>query len=920
VAKNNRLLERHDAVHGAYWKTYDFEAVPQNLVERENLLPDRRNLFAHPLGPGATENFFQHAGGEVIYNLPNGLQGYLLVNANGVRVDKAPTALVSDPKRPDRAVEAGISCMACHYRGILPKTDQVRDYVQKNPKAFSKSDAELILALYVPGDKMKALMDEDAERFRKAVEKLGARVSAFEPVSTMTLRYEDDLDLPTAAAELSLKPDELRDKLGRSETLSRNLGALKVAGGVVQRQVFIQSFGDLVKQLRLGTLLKPTLSGQSLPDNTGELDPLEGQSSQANSMAFSPDGRRALFASADKSVRLWDVERERDLRRFIGHTASVWSVAFAPDGRQALSGGADHTVRLWDVETGRELHAFKGHEGLVTAVAFSPDGRQALSGGYDHAVLLWDLEKRREIRRFSDLARYVNHVAFSPDGRQALICGGKDLLLLDLEKGRAIRRLTGHADAVILAAFSADGRRLLSGSDDGTARLWDVETGHQLQVYQGHAGSVKSVAFAPDGRQILSAGADTTVRLWEVESGKELRRFEGHVESVLHVAFLPDRRHGLSGGRDSAVRIWDLAAAVPPLPPREVPPSGDQGPAASAARELRPTKAIPVKGIVSSLVLAPDGKWLYYLDASARKVLRLDVAAQVAANSVQLDDETEVLVLSPDGKRLYTLGSIPGRPLLANTPLDPDVKDSQVQVIDAAKMEVRAPLRLSGPSFDLAARDGGTVFVSLGNGQWTEILGLDVVKRSAPTSWGGVWRNSFLKLSPDQKRLYVSTQGVMPGQIDAFVIPEKLDDKPVQYTSPEKGKHPLGGEFLLSPDGKFLLCKTGTVLRLSAEREEDLKYAATVELFLAAAVDPERRATLLLTQDGSLKHYSYPDFKVRGTYRLGGLAYQAAYDGKQARLYVAVVDPKLLAERPRARGFGDIHVYDLKAVLREAGQ
>ena len=62
LRKNNRILERHDAIHGAYWRTYDFEAIPQNLVDRGNLLPDRRNLFAYPLGPGSTDNTFQHAG------------------------------------------------------------------------------------------------------------------------------------------------------------------------------------------------------------------------------------------------------------------------------------------------------------------------------------------------------------------------------------------------------------------------------------------------------------------------------------------------------------------------------------------------------------------------------------------------------------------------------------------------------------------------------------------------------------------------------------------------------------------------------------------------------------------------------------------------------------------------------------------
>ena len=150
-----------------------------------------------------------------------------------------------------------------------------------------------------------------------------------------------------------------------------------------------------------GRLFQPGQTGETLPDNTGEVDPLEAQSSPANAVAFSPDGRLAAFASADKTVVIWDVEAGRELRRCIGHTASVWCVAFSPDGSRLLSGGKDGTVRLWETRTARELHQFTGHEDLVTCVAFGPNGRWALSAGYDHQVIRWDLETgdgRREFR------------------------------------------------------------------------------------------------------------------------------------------------------------------------------------------------------------------------------------------------------------------------------------------------------------------------------------------------------------------------------------------------------------------------------------------------------------------------------------------------------------------------------------------
>jgi WD40 repeat protein len=896
ISRNNRLLERHDAVHGAYWRTYDFDAVPQNLVDRPSLLPDRRNLFAYPLGPGGLENQFQHAGGEIIFNLPNGLQGYMLVNAVNVRIDKGPVAIVSDPKRPDRAVETGVSCMNCHYRGILPKADQVRAHVDKNPQAFSRADAELIRALYVPEEKMKALMDEDAERFRRGLEKTGNRVTTAEPVMTITLRYEADVDLPAAAAEAGLPPEEFLAKLLHSEAAARNLGALKLPGGTVARQVFIQSFADVVKDFRLGLLFDASRVGQILPDNTGELDPLEAQSSPANGLAFSTDGKRALIAGADRSVRLWDVEAERDLRRFIGHTASVWSVAFSPDGSQALSGGADTTVRLWDVATGREQRKLEGHTGLVTCVAFSPDGRKALSGGYDHTVILWDLETGKALHSWPDLARYVNCVAFAPDGRRCLVGGEKALHLVDTETGKEVRRLEGHTDSVVDVAFAPDGGRALSASDDRTVRLWDLDSGRALRTFQGHTAGVKCVAFSPDDRRALSGGADQSVRLWDVEGGRELRRFAGHTDTVIRVAFVPGGGQSLSGSRDAVTRLWRLSNTPAAPGPAVAPEQPDVSPP-PAAEGLRPVAVVPVGGTVGNLLLSPDRAALYYLNLTDARLGRLDLTAPGRPRELPLAEGTEAVCLTPDGTTLYAAAP-----------------DGKVQVIDPRTLEVRKTLTTSAAPYDIAATDAGLVFLTGAAGDWTEITVVDANRGEVAAHWGGVWKRSFLQTSPDQKRLYVSTQGVTPGLIEGLALPSRPEGKPAPYRSPAAGKHPLGGPLTITPDGKYLLSKTGTVLRLTGEADTDLEHAATLEPFLAAAVAPALRTVFLLTPDGGLKRYSYPDFKPQAASHLGVVAYQAVWDGGRHRLYVAGFDPASLAGRPRARGFGDIFVYDLSEV------
>jgi WD40 repeat protein len=568
ISKNNRVLERHDAVHGYYWRTYDFEEVPQNLIDRGLQAPDRRNVFAYPLGPGSVENTFLHAGGEAIFSLPNGLQGYYIMNAINNRIDKAPNAIVSDPKRPDKAVELGISCMGCHIPGIHVKADKLREHLEKNPKAVPKADADIALALYPPKDKSMAQMEEDAKKFQVALELTGTHVTRFEPIITMTLRYEGDIDGISAAAEAGLSGEEFQRRVGESESLSRPLGSLRVPGGTVARQVWVQTFGDVVRELRLGSLFQSTQIGASLPDNTGELDPLEVSAGQSNQMAFSADGKRAVIASADRSVRYYEVEGRRDLKRFVGHTSSVWAVAMSADGKQALSGGMDGTARLWSVETGQQRKLLEGHTGLVTAVAFAPDN-QAITGGLDGWVILWDLDTGKQVHRWRGQMKYVTSIAVSPDGLHAVLAADRILRLWSLETGKQVRTYEGHTAPVTAVAFSPDGKQIISGSDDRTVRLWETETSKSLQTLTGHEGAVRSVALSANGKWALSAGADATVRLWKLAEGKDVGVFRKHGSPVVRADFAANGRQTVSGDRDGNTLIWSIERFLPkPTPPK----------------------------------------------------------------------------------------------------------------------------------------------------------------------------------------------------------------------------------------------------------------------------------------------------------------------------------------------------------------
>jgi WD40 repeat protein/mono/diheme cytochrome c family protein len=575
VSRFNRVLERHDSVHGAYWRTYDFDEPPQNLTERtQTQPPDRRNVFAFPLGPGAATDSFQHAGGESIFALPNGLHAYYIVNATNDRINKAPTAIVSDPKRPDKAVEAGVSCMSCHVTGILPKGDQVRDHLEKNPKAFGRADAEVIAALYPGKEKVLAQMEEDGKKYADAVAKTGAKVSRFEAVSTMTLKFEADVDLAFAAAEVGLEPETLRQRIEASEVLKKNVGALRVSGGTVSRQIWQQGFGDVVRELRLGLLFQANANGGNRADNTGELDPLEGDGS--NAAVFTADGKRAVVAGSDRGVRVWDVEAKRDVKRLVGHTASVWAVGLKVDGSKAISGSMDGTARVWDVQSGREVAKLDGHLSLVSAVALNADGSKALTGGFDGAVVWWDVAKATEIRRLEGLELQAVHaVALVPGKKLAAIAADRQVILWDFGTGEVRIKWEAHSSSVTAVSVAEDGKLILTGGDDGRVKVWDA-AGKLLAELKGHAGGVRSVSMKAGGRWAVSASTDGTVKLWDVPAKADVATFRKHTSPVIGAAFTPSGTKTVSLDAKLGTLLWDVGKWVhtegtaPPLV-REVP-------------------------------------------------------------------------------------------------------------------------------------------------------------------------------------------------------------------------------------------------------------------------------------------------------------------------------------------------------------
>ncbi|HTU90191.1 MAG TPA: protein kinase [Gemmataceae bacterium] len=164
----------------------------------------------------------------------------------------------------------------------------------------------------------------------------------------------------------------------------------------------------------------------------------------------------------------------------------------------------------------------------------------------------------RMVRRFTGHSGWVSSVCAGRNGRFVL-SGSADgtLKLWSALSGRCLLTLEGHSEWVTSVGLSADARIALSGSADRTLRLWQTDNGQCLGVLEGHRNWVLAAALSGDGRLALSGGGDGIVKLWDTATGACLRTLDGHEGSVLAVCYSDDARHVLSGSRDRTLLLWD---------------------------------------------------------------------------------------------------------------------------------------------------------------------------------------------------------------------------------------------------------------------------------------------------------------------------------------------------------------------------
>jgi WD40 repeat protein/serine/threonine protein kinase len=335
---------------------------------------------------------------------------------------------------------------------------------------------------------------------------------------------------------------------------------------------------------------------------------------------FSPFGQPLEADNADRTVRLWDVEKRLVTRETKGHFGLLRRIAYSDEGGRVVAqlSSAFNGIRFPNSEllakdlapagsdgASQEMRnalelaqaVLMSHSGSVNTVALSPGGQQLASAGNDGVIKLWDVTQRRWILDCEGHAGPVYDLSFSPQDGKRLASVGNDrtVRIWDALTGRLILTLDrphGHQRAGNGIAWHPNAGQVASAGADLALKLWNVGSGAEAVFLAGHTGPARSVAFHPGGALLASAGDDGAILFWNPHTTALVGKIQAHDGCISALAFSPNGQLLASASHDRTVKVWP---AVPEL---------------GEAAGVKPMIVVKGKGIVHGVAFSQDSRLL----------------------------------------------------------------------------------------------------------------------------------------------------------------------------------------------------------------------------------------------------------------------------------------------------------------------
>jgi WD40 repeat protein len=290
---------------------------------------------------------------------------------------------------------------------------------------------------------------------------------------------------------------------------------------------------------------------------------LYGHSAYVLGVAITRDGRQIISGSADKTIRIWDLESGTLFKTLYGHTDWVSDVAIISEGL-FISASEDYLLKIWDLENGMNIATLAGHLEEVYEVSVTSDGSRAVSCSEDGSIIVWNLQNGVALQTLKEHHSSVLAIALTPDGQKAISgSADKTIKIWDLNTGEVLMTCKGHEARVTAIGVSPDARWFVSISDDRTIRVWDLDNGIMTKcLKEGGWDRLTPTAIVIKDKKIIVGYQDGTIKIWDLEGERILHELREHTGRIWRIALSPDKRYAVTASEDSTLKIWNLEGAL----------------------------------------------------------------------------------------------------------------------------------------------------------------------------------------------------------------------------------------------------------------------------------------------------------------------------------------------------------------------
>ncbi len=234
------------------------------------------------------------------------------------------------------------------------------------------------------------------------------------------------------------------------------------------------------------------------------------------------------------------------------HQKGVNSVAFSPSGTTIVTSSDDSTARVWNAVTGEVEMKLTGHTGWVLDAILSANGMAATSDS-EGRVALWDVPNKKLLRVWSAHSAWIRALAFNEDGSRLVTASDdKTAKVWDTQTGKLVQTLIGHS-SWLTSVFVVQ-NQVVTASRDGTVRFWNAVSGTNTRTIE-IKGWMYNLALSPDGTRFATASQEG-VKIWNRINGQEITEV-GANRITWSVAFSPDGKTLAVGNDNGTIDIWD---------------------------------------------------------------------------------------------------------------------------------------------------------------------------------------------------------------------------------------------------------------------------------------------------------------------------------------------------------------------------